>query len=64
VEAQSAGRIHRKGQTKRTFIYRFVTSGTSEDHVYKRAVHKEIMANGIVDEITVRRRCDVDVMSM
>ncbi|PRP76844.1 DNA excision repair protein ERCC-6-like [Planoprotostelium fungivorum] len=52
VEAQSAGRIHRKGQTKRTFIYRFVTSGTSEDHVYKRAVHKEIMANGIVDEIT------------
>lgn len=41
VDKQAAARVWRDGQTKRCFIYRFLTSGTIEEKIYQRQLSKE-----------------------
>ncbi|GAB5353445.1 hypothetical protein AAMO2058_000037000 [Amorphochlora amoebiformis] len=41
VDKQAAARVWRDGQTKRCFVYRFLTTGTIEEKVYQRQLSKE-----------------------
>lgn len=41
VDKQAAARVWRDGQTKRCFIYRFLTTGTIEEKIYQRQLSKE-----------------------
>ena len=50
IDKQVAGRVWRDGQTKRTFIYRFVTTGTIEEKVYQRQLAKEGLQTLVVDQ--------------
>jgi DNA repair and recombination RAD54-like protein len=50
IDKQVAGRVWRDGQTKRTFIYRFVTTGTIEEKVYQRQLMKEGLQTLVVDQ--------------
>lgn len=43
VEAQVVGRVHRIGQTKKTFVHSFVTRDTVEENVYR--LNRERAAN-------------------
>ena len=41
MDKQAAARVWRDGQTKRCFIYRFLTTGTIEEKIYQRQLSKE-----------------------
>ena len=41
VDKQAAARVWRDGQTKRCFVYRFLTTGSIEEKVYQRQLSKE-----------------------
>lgn len=43
VEAQVVGRVHRIGQTRKTFVHSFVTRDTVEENVYR--LNRERAAN-------------------
>ncbi len=43
VEAQVVGRVHRIGQTQKTYVHSFVTSDTVEENVYR--LNRERAAN-------------------
>ena len=43
VEAQVVGRVHRIGQTRKTFVHSFVTKDTVEENVYR--LNRERAAN-------------------
>lgn len=45
VDKQAAARVWRDGQTKRCFVYRFLTTGTIEEKVYQRQLSKEGLQN-------------------
>jgi SNF2 family DNA or RNA helicase len=49
IDAQAMARIYRPGQTKPCFIYRFFTSGTTEEVVYQRQLKKSNLATMTVD---------------
>ena len=41
MDKQAAARVWRDGQTKRCFVYRFLTTGSIEEKVYQRQLSKE-----------------------
>eukprot|EP01117_Protostelium_nocturnum_P008843 TRINITY_DN3170_c0_g1_i1.p1 TRINITY_DN3170_c0_g1~~TRINITY_DN3170_c0_g1_i1.p1 ORF type:complete len:1254 (-),score=501.85 TRINITY_DN3170_c0_g1_i1:25-3786(-) len=49
-ENQAISRIFRKGQTKPTFVYRLIGSGTFEENIAKRAMKKKHLSDKIVDK--------------
>jgi len=55
TDAQAAVRAFRMGQTKRVFVYRLVSFGTMEGHVYDRSVSKAQLAKQVVDKTSVTR---------
>ncbi|RKF72043.1 putative snf2 family helicase snf2 family helicase atpase [Golovinomyces cichoracearum] len=50
MEEQAIGRAYRIGQTKPTFIYRFIAGGTFEDSVHNKTVFKTQLASRVVDK--------------
>lgn len=50
MEEQAVGRAYRIGQTKPTFVYRFVAGGTFEDTVHNKTVFKMQLASRVVDK--------------
>lgn len=53
TDLQAMARIHRDGQKKPCFIYRFLTTGTMDEKIYQRQITKTGLAdsfmNGPVD---------------
>ncbi|KAE9379004.1 hypothetical protein N431DRAFT_460313 [Stipitochalara longipes BDJ] len=50
MEEQAVGRAYRIGQTKPTFVYRFVAGGTFEDSVHNKTVFKMQLASRVIDK--------------
>jgi DNA repair and recombination protein RAD54B len=49
TDLQAMARIHRDGQKKPCFIYRFIIQGALEEKIYQRQVAKSGLADDIVD---------------
>lgn len=49
LDLQAMARIHRDGQKKPCFIYRFVTQGAMDEKIFQRQVTKTGLADSIVD---------------
>lgn len=49
VEDQAMARIHREGQTKSCYIYRFLIKGGLEERIWQRQVVKRGLANSIME---------------
>jgi DNA repair and recombination protein RAD54B len=47
--AQAMARIHRDGQKRPCFIYRFITQGAIDEKIYQRQLSKTGLADSIVD---------------
>lgn len=52
LDKQAMGRIHRPGQKKQCIIYRLFTSGTIEEVILQRQVHKDQLASSTVDKVS------------
>jgi superfamily II DNA/RNA helicase len=50
MEEQAVGRAYRIGQTKPTYVYRFVAGGTFEDSVHNKTVFKMQLASRVIDK--------------
>lgn len=48
-DLQALARIHREGQQRDTYIYRFITSGTIEEKIYQRQITKTSLSGFVVD---------------
>lgn len=46
---QAMARIWRDGQKKQCFIYRMLTTGTMEEKIFQRQVHKKALSSCVVD---------------
>ena len=50
TDKQAAARVWRDGQKKRTYVYRFVASGTIEELIYQRQLSKEGLQSVVADD--------------
>jgi DNA repair and recombination RAD54-like protein len=50
TDKQAAARIWREGQQKRSYIYRFVATGSIEEKIYQRQLSKEGLQGVIADD--------------
>ena len=53
TDKQAAARVWREGQTKRTFIYRFLATGSIEEKIYQRQLSKEGLQSVVADEMSM-----------
>ncbi|KAL1302807.1 hypothetical protein AAFC00_003145 [Neodothiora populina] len=49
VDLQAMARIHRDGQKRPCYIYRFITKGALEEKIYQRQLSKQDLSDNIVD---------------
>ncbi|KAG7348165.1 SNF2-related protein [Nitzschia inconspicua] len=60
IDLQAIYRTYRYGQTRPVFCYRFLTQGSMEEKVYKRAVTKSGLAGRVIDGKTLNRLFNAD----
>ncbi|TIB04151.1 hypothetical protein E3P94_00642 [Wallemia ichthyophaga] len=58
-DLQAMARIHRDGQTKPVFIYRFLTTGTIDEKIFQRQLTKIGLSNSLMGN-TVEKKNDTD----
>ena len=49
----AAARVWREGQKKRTYVYRFLATGTIEEKIYQRQLSKEGLQSVVADELNM-----------
>lgn len=49
TDLQAMARIHREGQKRPCFIYRFLTTGTMDEKIYQRQITKTGLAGSLMD---------------
>ncbi|KZP03756.1 P-loop containing nucleoside triphosphate hydrolase protein [Athelia psychrophila] len=57
-DLQAMARIHRDGQKKPVFIYRFLTAGTIDEKIYQRQVTKLGLSNSLMGSGTTASKSD------
>ncbi|PCH43504.1 hypothetical protein WOLCODRAFT_164492 [Wolfiporia cocos MD-104 SS10] len=57
-DLQSMARIHRDGQKRPVFIYRFLTAGTIDEKIYQRQVTKIGLSNSLMGNGTSESKSD------
>ncbi|KIM91969.1 hypothetical protein PILCRDRAFT_809966 [Piloderma croceum F 1598] len=57
-DLQSMARIHRDGQKRPVFIYRFLTAGTIDEKIYQRQVTKLGLSNSLMGSGTSESKSD------
>ncbi|KAL6308182.1 SNF2 family N-terminal domain-containing protein [Sparassis latifolia] len=57
-DLQSMARIHRDGQKRPVFIYRFLTAGTIDEKIYQRQVTKLGLSNSLMGNGTSESKSD------
>ncbi|EMR10564.1 hypothetical protein PNEG_01270 [Pneumocystis murina B123] len=56
LDIQAMARIRRDGQQKKTFVYRFLTSGMIDEKIYQRQITKQALSDTFIDsKITSKR---------
>lgn len=55
-DAQAVCRVYRYGQKRKCFVYRLVASGTMEQKIYDRQIHKTMLSSHVVDTENLERR--------
>lgn len=55
TDAQAVDRAYRIGQKRDVVVYRLITSGTVEEKIYRRQVHKRGLANVSMNETNPTR---------
>ncbi|KEJ82462.1 DNA excision repair protein ERCC-6-like protein [Oxytricha trifallax] len=53
VDNQCIDRLYRIGQKKDVIVFRFITVGTVEEHMYRRQIYKSSMTN-----LAIEKECD------
>jgi DNA repair and recombination protein RAD54B len=48
-DLQALARIYRAGQTRDTYIYRFITTGSIEEKIYQRQISKTTLSGCVID---------------
>ncbi|KAJ2716626.1 hypothetical protein H4R19_000540 [Coemansia spiralis] len=55
-DEQAVARAYRYGQTRRVYVYRLLTTGTWENHLFNNNIFKIAMTRRVVDRQTMGRR--------
>lgn len=64
IDKQAAARVWREGQTKRSFVYRFLTTGTIEEKVFQRQLSKEGLQSIVDDQEEVNSLATKDLKQL
>lgn len=48
-DLQAMARVHRDGQKKQVYVYRFLSTGTIEEKIYQRQITKQGLSSSVVD---------------